>query len=220
MASEALESYNSPSTLILELYPNQDSPTNSGEEALLSYRRGRARGHELLEPRDHRQALEALPRGNPHGPPGPHRERSRRLLLSHLPSAFPAGAPETMSALQEVTLREISLELFEDHRGPSAIDVDDPLVVLEDSGHLMLVDGFKRYFALLAAKRETAWVLVKPWSQVQGRLERLVRNNPRRRTTLREELEVLAALKLEEKLSAASVAPGLGRKTSSAQPRY
>src|SRR5439155_21646150 len=33
MASEALESYNSPSTIILELYPNQDSPTNSGEEA-------------------------------------------------------------------------------------------------------------------------------------------------------------------------------------------
>ena len=125
-----------------------------------------------------------------------------------------------MSALQEVTLREISLELFEDHRGPSAIDVDDPLVVLEDSGHLMLVDGFKRYFALLAAKRETAWVLVKPWSQVQGRLERLVRNNPRRRTTLREELEVLAALKREEKLSAASVARGLGRKTSWAERRY
>jgi len=70
-----------------------------------------------------------------------------------------------MSELREVALREISLELFGQHHGSTAIDVDDPLIAIEDSGRLVLVDGFKRYFALRAAKRETAWVIVKPWTR-------------------------------------------------------
>ena len=39
-----------------------------------------------------------------------------------------------MSALREVALTEISLELFERQEGSTAVDVDDPLVVLEDAG--------------------------------------------------------------------------------------
>src|SRR5437870_3602144 len=63
MASEALESYNSPSTIILELYPNQDSPTNSGEEAKKRRRRARTllRTSFFGTRRLHRQARQREP---------------------------------------------------------------------------------------------------------------------------------------------------------------
>ena len=51
--------------------------------------------------------------------------------------------------IKEVPLEKISCELFSNaSTGSTAIDCDEPLLVIEEEDRFFLVDGFKRYFAL------------------------------------------------------------------------
>lgn len=121
--------------------------------------------------------------------------------------------------LRDVLLREISLELFSPKEITGSSDPDHPLVVIEEAGHYLLVDGYKRFFALREKGEATARVIVKPWSRIQAKIERLRLNNPSRKTTLAEELEILQDLHRGEGLSLYAISRALGKKKTWAKRR-
>ncbi len=73
-----------------------------------------------------------------------------------------------MSTVRKVALSDISLELFESHSAETTIDAVQPLLVLEEKKRFLLVDGFKRFFALQAQAVTHVWVVVKSWSRVES----------------------------------------------------
>ena len=86
-------------------------------------------------------------------------------------------------SLRQVPLSGIGLDLLEPQEIRTDADQDHPLVVIEKDGRLLLVDGYKRFFALKARGTETAWVIVKAWTPAEAKVHRLRLNNPTRRTT-------------------------------------
>jgi ParB-like chromosome segregation protein Spo0J len=123
-----------------------------------------------------------------------------------------------MSCL-EIDLAQISLELIGTPAGESSsaecVDCDVPLVVTTAGDErYLLVDGLKRFFALRAEGHARVWVVVKDWTKEEARLARLRLNSPRRKTSLREELDTIERLTREDGLSPQAIARGLNRKTS------
>jgi ParB-like chromosome segregation protein Spo0J len=116
--------------------------------------------------------------------------------------------------LREIPLGGISTELFSPRDIAVSAERDHPLVVIEEAGRFLLVDGFRRFFALRAEGKTSAWALVKTWSRTQAKLERLRLNNPQRCTSLREELLILDDLHQKDGLSLHALCRGLGRRRS------
>ena len=48
--------------------------------------------------------------------------------------------------LRDVSLSEISLELFSPKDITGSADLDHPFLVIEEAGLFLLVDGYKRFF--------------------------------------------------------------------------